>query len=1419
MVLKTQSANNKDETLESGESAANHLVVNTTDFKDHDFDDFVTLSEAIERNNRQRRSQRRPRHHTMVATMTREELFECTNVDDDQFLNALEHQNELDASMNKTVLLRSIDNLMKYFDEDVQVPDSSGKSTPVKLRAKGKVASAVASFRSKAQKTPSPMAKRKSKPTAEVALSHNSSSVVGELKKRYEQSPKPEDKENFSPNKTLTLSPKMLKRSRVKQMAALMLSPEAGAKPSQSPLKSATMSPKMLRKSKVKQMALLFNNKMNSIMRKCPTPNQEEVKPKDELEEEPQTPTEPISPGLSSIASPNFTSTLVKPKSPKLKPKMPTFIAKLPSPRASPLFKRRQLNKTASISSLSLAASPSKKKPLERQPSTTCLVAESVFQQLSVKDKALLYNKFIEDMSRKNPKFSKHGQVLENNVKKEISRGEVVCERQGTVKHLRASLEAKITPTKSSTPNALTKTLQRFKKSPGLDSTPPKAKARKFEDLNGPQTPGHNNTTTTFSQEDDDTEDPLHVSTLTVILKPSPEAKKYATKPRTARKKRDVRFLSDLGVIGPQTTFKRTQEMIRSSVLVEPFAPPKKIRRTQHERLAPKMFFQNQHLEKLFYNWLKEKNGVVFDITPVHNKRDVIEIVPKNSRDNVIPKDKVDQLLEQAINKLEAQETREESTKEQSAIEIIKETLEEKSSIDVSVIEVELPIEEPEQDGQKEKEDKTETKKENLPHEDLSQSQESLDSDLGVASITKTSSEDSNTEKDSLDTPVARAETQKPLRKKKLRRSLTWKKDYSLVDVNPIASTDSDSDCRSLSNKSLTGTLSKSKKCSAYVKKLLFKTINSSLSSEQASQASVGAGQELSVLELDRSLMRQINSPSKIKDAYTLTVMSSPSPPTESEYGDSDLPRSPCKDISRSWPSLLEAGCEEADNFGRQQLKHKSVSTEFTDLEKNKLELEQDRLMMDSFIDQGFETGSNEMESPIRLPRKSMSSGELEKPEENPKNFSTPNKENPIQRMFTASQQGQANQKHMISPIPLNSPHHLKHHTMQVIKEDCSLEDSQELEYSNSSESYHMAGSYFNGEVSYAGQRSYSSSTSHPSLGVSHKVESSQFWISFGDFTTAMNIHFYESERLMLLSNIFSQKCAENRDMSFGIDSQKFSAECPLSQEDILKKIPQMENCSQYWFSTGDVLLPFAGKPMTPAKIQAFFSYIREFMVDNQGQLRFGIDSYEFSNFPNLTPTSTNATYSWPSVSSPLKTSDLDQSDFESVELEQSISFSALGNQSDTGSIKSEESPDALEQLFEDARNLNLSKTQTDKLAMASELTVPEMLKTLHNQQEKLKSLEERMLHCGPLNSSTTSSGKNLEQFRESPEYMRKLRSIIAAIDNIGRGNNGFNACSIEQLESFMFFLSRYADLCLANCTAHIEKILDVVMHQRSFQA
>ncbi|XP_065356950.1 uncharacterized protein LOC135951259 [Calliphora vicina] len=1301
---------NEAEQMQQQQQQSPQLVVNTTNFNNEDLEEYVNISEEIERASRQRRSLRRrsrSRSNTMVvATMTREEIFESTNVDDDdQFLKAMEHQTSYEPGKERAALASSIENLMKYFDEDVNVVDDSLiKASPVKKLAKGKVASAVASFRNKCSLTPSPLSKRK-KQQLEVKAN------IQELKKKYETSMDSE----VSP------SPKALK----------------------------SKSPKLSRKTKVKQMALLFNNKINSMIRSSSP--------------EPQTP-EPISPGIESLASPSFTSTL-KPKSPKLKNKF-NFVAKLPSPKPSPLFKRKQLQKSPSITSLS--NSPlMKRKQLQKQPSTTCLVAESVFSQLSVKDKALLYNKFIADMSKQNPKFSKHAEVLESNVKKEVQRGEVVCEKQNSVKHLRDSLEAKITPTKP-----LSKTLQRFKRSSSKSSLDITPKSKEYEDIL--------QNDMSSSHLEDDSQDLLHVSTLTVVLKSSPEAKKSSCKPKGQRKKKDVTFLEDATIIEP--SYKRTQNMIRSSFRVEPYAPPKKIRRTRHERLAPKMFFQNQHLEKLFYHWLKEKNGVAFDITPVNNKNDIIEIVPKNSRDNVLPAKEVQEMLEAAIVKLESVQ-QENASKPTDAIALIKNTLENEQCLEKSVIEVELPLEV------------------EIPTAAANEI-ETEDSDLGLTSITKTTSEESQTE---FKTHEVSNVSAKPLRKKKLRRSLTLRKESSVLEPHTIFSTDSDSDCKPQNNKIQSCTLPKSKKCTNYVKKLIFKNLNNSAPLEQPSLLS----NELSILELDSSLIRQVNSPSKIKTAYTLTVMSSPSPHSESDFCDSDLPKTPIKEMSRSWPSLLEVGMDDDTNL----LKDKSVTTEFTDLAKSKVQQDQQKLLMDSFIDQGFETGSNDMDSPLRMPRKM--NHDVEKSitkRENPKNFSTPNKDKPVKQVFTALA-GTA-QAHTISPISTNySPRRPSSLTMTSIKEDSSTEDSEVLHYTPSS--LNESATFFNQDQSAT------------PLEVTHKVNSSQFWITSGEFTAAITIDHFESKRLMLLSNIYAQKSLESREMNFGIDDQKFCLDSSAMPDDIIRKVPKVENCSQYWFSTGDVVIPFTGKQMSTQKIQSFFNYIREFMEDS-GSIRFGIDSYEFSNIYQQTENCTTLFNgnTWTQAVSPIKTSDLDQSDLDSEEFERSLTFSALsGVHSDTVSLKSDDlinpqqtsftaqhSSGSLEQIFEDARHLNLSKTQTDKQALETQFTVPEMLKTLQNQQTKLKSLEERMLSC------TESSGcQKIVDINESPDYMRKLRSIISAIDNIGRGN-GFNACTIEQLESFMFFLSRYADLCLANCTAHIEKILDVVMNQRSFQ-
>lgn len=79
------------------------------------------------------------------------------------------------------------------------------------------------------------------------------------------------------------------------------------------------------------------------------------------------------------------------------------------------------------------------------------------------------------------------------------------------------------------------------------------------------------------------------------------------------------------------------------------------------------MFFQNEHLETLFYSWLSSENGVQFDITSVSDGQQTIEIATEEGNlleqpllepstatlEDVSQKSAVERLLEEAIAKLE----------------------------------------------------------------------------------------------------------------------------------------------------------------------------------------------------------------------------------------------------------------------------------------------------------------------------------------------------------------------------------------------------------------------------------------------------------------------------------------------------------------------------------------------------------------------------------------------------------------------------------------------------------------------------------------------------------------------------------------------------------------------------------------------
>ncbi|EDW37445.1 GL25524 [Drosophila persimilis] len=229
-------------------------------------------------------------------------------------------------------------------------------------------------------------------------------------------------------------------------------------------------------------------------------------------------------------------------------------------------------------------------------------------------------------------------------------------------------------------------------------------------------------------------------------------------------------------------------------------------------------------------------------------------------------------------------------------------------------------------------------------------------------------------------------------------------------------------------------------------------------------------------------------------------------------------------------------------------------------------------------------------------------------------------------------------------------------------------------------------------------------------------------------------------------------------------------------------------------------------------------------------ELRFGVDHLEFSCVPEFWPTTqkysiessysmlvglqTGASnglegrskYAWPNVGSnannTIKTSDLDQTEFESDSFSNNSGSGRLSFSPDMFSLDYEAVP--LDELFAKAAPV----VRTPAMSM------PQMMQVLKQQQTKLKNVEQKIRsYSKPSNLADDS----LEHCRNTPEYVQKLRAIIRAIDNIGR-DNGFRTCSMEQLESFMYFLSEYADVCLANCSEHMDKILDTLLDRRSVE-
>ncbi|EDW02979.1 uncharacterized protein LOC6562699 [Drosophila grimshawi] len=1205
MVLSNSTPNNHKQ---------NELVVDTAAMNSADLSELLQLNAEIE--------ERRSRHShcdgnsdargLLRATMTREELFEVSSLDDDRFLTALEHQNSYVGPSHVQITdldLSSIENLMKYFDEEV--PTTPSKHTTSIASATASAAAAAANCTGKVASVIAKLASHPVSVTLSKPKVDSGKLKITELKQKYEQ-----------PDQQCQLA-----------------TPQA-ARGAPAPKSASSKLP-----MKVREMAQLFNSKFNQVM------------------------------------------------------------GRVEHPQYAMLH-----------NDLSLSPEPVKAQPRQRQPEQPsvqgpCLVAEDVFRELSVRDKALLFNKFVSDIAAKHPKFNEHAADLKAQATKQMARGEVIAEQQASVKHLAQELEAKCVL--QSTPPRLTKT---------TTGTTPAMPAK----LSTPS---------------------LHVSTLTVVLKPSPE-----------RNVIELRTSSDR-VMPSQ---KRNLSAIRRVLPTEPYAPPKKIRRTQQERNAGSeshLFFQNEPLESLFYSWLSTENGVLFDITSASNSEQTIEIASGEDEDekpaqstvssmgDMSQKSAVERLLEEAIAKLEL----ESKSKESSYVE--------EKDVDTAATLIQTPTAAPATPvTPTPRKIKRPAPPVPAPRPSLVQPQsgcttlsssssckqsDAEESESGLSTLPKITSDESQPEMPATPNEATEFDFMKPVRpprKKKMRRTLTWKKENSIVEAtaNAVTSTDSEPDYKPNKKKS-TSTTSPT---------------------AAATPTQPLPLPEQSYIELDKSLMRQVNSPRKIKSAYTLTVMSSPSPNADSDQSPSQTPR--------------------------QSL---------------------DQHLRDSSVDQGFETCSNDMDnSPLR--RSSLGVGQSK-----PSGFSTPVKGRNC--VSVAQQQ-------LFSPIGAAGQLDKSRRSslaMQVIRED------HPLDLANTSDAP---------TTPTCSEREFFANAPTVEMSSSQLEElppskpQSKFWISAGDFTVAMEIMHNTPERLRLLYEIFTQKTWETRELTFGIDGHKFCQSAAGVQEakgGLPERPPNVKGFSHYWFASGDLAVPFSGKHMPSEKIERLFQFLDAELGTDVGQeLRFGVDHFEFSCVPEFWHTSPKfsiessysmlvglqtgnsnglegrSKYAWPNnthnngSSNAIKTSDLDQTEFES---------DSFSNNSGRLSF----SPDLFSQEYE---NVPLDELfdKTLPVIRSKPMSMAQMLRTLQQQHSKLKSVEQRIRNYelpSNLNEAT------LKECRARPEIANKLR----AIDNIAR-SSGFRACSMEELESYMQFLIEYADICLGSCSEHIEQIVDTLLDRRS---
>ncbi|XP_053957418.1 uncharacterized protein LOC128862740 [Anastrepha ludens] len=488
---------------------------------------------------------------------------------------------------------------------------------------------------------------------------------------------------------------------------------------------------------------------------------------------------------------------------------------------------------------------------------------------------------------------------------------------------------------------------------------------------------------------------------------------------------------------------------------------------------------------------------------------------------------------------------------------------------------------------------------------------------------------------------------------------------------------------------------------------------------------------------------------------------------------------------------------------------------------------------IDSFIDLGFETGSNYTESPNRTvapaitpkqiksaspPSVKLTPGLDKSRPQNSFSFSSSTPDKSLQNIslpIFSSNTARMIEQEFISPIRTvsggrrrlwqandsrqNSP------SMQVICED-PLEHVEPSKTANSP---------------ILSENSFCSTTFNLIMAnnTEHQDKSSKFWVCAVDFKIALDIFYSPPDRLYLLNRIFSQKSCKSQDLYFGIDDQKFSMRNAIEKTDISARLPAVKGCSYYWFCTGELAVPFNGKRLATEKIQRLFSFIKDSMTDNM-RLRFGVDNYEFSRAsdnkgnsnrfsmlagPHEKRSGTNSNYSKASNRNVSENgSKIDRKNLHHT-LESSRNATAK-NSFHNEKIDIE----TLEKLFQDdAKSLD---AKLDRLRLTR--TISKMINNLKKVNIDLKELEKRM----KMYSNHSGMAKAiLPHSKESPLYMQKLRIITCAINSL-LSENGFTACSKEQLEGFMLFLTHYAHICLERCNKHMINVLDALVkhHQEN---